>query len=160
MKSVCLSKLWIMWQLHFCRVLVRQVTHSPSFQINVASEGLKCFKLHLHERGWSLTYSKLNNSDVIIFIMIGIKQRQASFTELLSHTVHLWKSWDIASKGYIHCTCRINLLNRKYWFTLIERLLKLTTQTVTEHRTTNTDRRCEYLNGYVTVQHCCFRKQE
>ena len=33
-----------------------------------------------------------------------------------------------------------------------------TIQTVTEHRTTSTDRRCEYLNGYVTVQHHSFGK--
>ena len=83
--------------------------------------------------------------------MIGIKQRQAYFTELPIHTVHLWKSRNIASKGYIHCTCRVNLLNQKYWFTLIEILLKLTIQTVTEHRTTNADRWCEYPNSYVTT---------
>ena len=29
-----------------------------------------------------------------------------------------------------------------------------TIQTVTEHHTASTDRWCEYLNGYVTVQHC------
>ena len=33
-----------------------------------------------------------------------------------------------------------------------------TTQTVPEHRTASTDRQCEYLNGYMTVQHCSFRK--
>ena len=33
-----------------------------------------------------------------------------------------------------------------------------TIQTVTEHHTASTDQRCEYLNGYVTVQHCSFGK--
>ena len=31
-------------------------------------------------------------------------------------------------------------------------------QTVTEHRTASTDRRCEYLNGYMNVQHRSFGK--
>ena len=39
-----------------------------------------------------------------------------------SGTVHLWKSRNMASKGYIHRTCRINLRKWKYWFTLIESL--------------------------------------
>ena len=40
----------------------------------------KCSKPHLHETGWSLTFNnKFNNSNVIIFIMICIKQRQAQF---------------------------------------------------------------------------------
>ena len=34
----------------------------------------------------------------------------------------------------------------------------LTIQTVTEHRNASTDRRCEYLNSYLTVQHRSFRK--
>ena len=39
-----------------------------------------------------------------------------------SGTVHLWKFRNMASKGYIHCTCRINLRKWKYRFTLIESL--------------------------------------
>ena len=35
-----------------------------------------------------------------------------------SGTVHLWKSRKMASKGYIHCTYRINLRKWKYQFTL------------------------------------------
>ena len=84
---------------------------------------------------------------------------RAQFKELLSRTVHLWKSRSMVSKGYIQCTCRINLWNRKYRFTLIESFLKLAVQTVTEHRTTSTDRWCEFLNVYMTVQHCSFGKK-
>ena len=84
---------------------------------------------------------------------------RAQFKELLSRTVHLWKSTSMVSKGYIQCTCRINLWNRKYWFTLIESLLKLAIQTVTEHRNTSTDRRSKFLNVYMTVQHCSFGKK-
>ena len=36
-----------------------------------------------------------------------------------SHTVHLCKSLNMESKGYIHKKCRINLWNRKYRFMLI-----------------------------------------
>ena len=45
-----------------------------------------------------------------------------SQNKLPSGTVHLWKSQNVASKGYIHCTCRINLWKWKYRFTLIESL--------------------------------------
>ena len=39
-----------------------------------------------------------------------------------------------------------------------KKLFQWSSQTVTEHRTASTDRRCEYLNGYVTVQHRSFGK--
>ena len=64
----------------------------------------------------------------------------------------------MASKGYIHCTCRINLRNWKYCFALIESLMNPAIQTVAEHHTVSTDRWCKYLNGYVTVQHYSFGK--
>ena len=41
---------------------------------------------------------------------------------------------------------------------LLKACQTLTIQAVTEHRTASTDRRCKYLNGYVTVQHCSFGK--
>ena len=63
----------------FINIYIGQMCDKPHIrQVYELSEWkAKCFKLHLHEKGWSLTNSKFNNSDVIIFIMIGIKQRQA-----------------------------------------------------------------------------------
>ena len=58
---------------------------------------------------------------------------RAQFEELPSRTVHLWKSRSMVRKGYIQCTCRINLWNRKYRFTLIESFLKLAVQTVVQN---------------------------
>ena len=82
-----------------------------------------CPKPPLHEGSWSLTNKQFNNSNVEIFINICIKPRKLnSQNELQSSTVHLWKSWNTANKGYIHCTCRINLQKSKYRFTLIKSL--------------------------------------
>ena len=73
---------------------------------------------------------------------------QAWFTELPGHTVHLWKSRNIASKGYIH------ILIYTYW--KLAEADNSNSYRTPYHK--QWSRQCEYLNGYVTVQHCSFRK--
>ena len=48
-----------------------------------------------------------------------MRDKLNSQNELPSGTVHLWKSRNMGSKGYIHCTCRRNLRKWKYRFTSI-----------------------------------------
>ena len=49
---------------------------------------------------------------------------------------------------------------KKIYTYLLKACRKLVIQTVTEHCTASTDHQFEFLNGFVTVQHCSFRKQK
>ena len=70
-----------------------------------------------------LSRTNVVSHDFINIIYIcQMRDKLNSQNELLSGTVHLWKSRNMGSKGYIHCTWRRNLRKWKYRFTLIESL--------------------------------------
>ena len=97
--------------------------------------------------------SKFNNSNVVIFLKICIKPWQCPAALFICENLGTSqaKATYTVHAGQIFENENIDLHLKKACRTP-------TIQTVTEHRTASTDRRCKYLNGYVTVQHCSFGK--